>query len=349
MVWVLPILSPPPKVILYLGNMLSRHGGSVSVIETMAPRLAELHPLRAYSSQRHQVLRLLEMLWAILAHVRSANIVLIDAYSSPRAFLYLWVTSQLCRLLRIPYMPILHGGDFPQRLQQWPRLCAMVFRHSRFNVAPSGYLSTAFENHGFRTELIPNVIELGQYPFKHRKTLSPQILWVRAFHQIYRPDLAIQILAALVRKYPQAGLCMVGADKDGSMEQCLELAQRLGVAEKVEFTGRLSKSEWIGRSSHYDIFLNTTNFDNMPVSVIEAMALGLPVVSTDVGGLPYLIEHEQTGLLTAPENSEAMTEAILRLLSDAELSGKLSLAGRAKAETLSWETVKAKWLEILAN
>ncbi len=90
-------------MILYLGNMLSRHGGSVSVIDTLAPRIAQNFPVKAYSSLRSPVLRLMEMLIAIVANARSTKIVLIDAYSSPRAFLYLWAASQLCRLLHIPY------------------------------------------------------------------------------------------------------------------------------------------------------------------------------------------------------------------------------------------------------
>lgn len=289
------------------------------------------------------------MLWAIVFHARAVKTVLIDAYSSPRAFVYVWATSQLCRLLRLPYVPILHGGNFPHRLQVWPVLSRMIFGHSKINAAPSGYLSAAFERHGYRSTLIPNAIEIEQYPFRLRETASPRMLWVRAFDKTYHPELAIRVLAEVARKYAQARLCMVGGDKDGSLERCRNLARELGVSEQVEFTGRLSKSEWIDRAAHYDIFLNTTNFDNMPVSVIEAMALGFPVVSTNVGGLPFLIEHEKTGLLTPPNDAFALTQGIYRLLYDPKLVEKLSRAGREKAETFSWEAVRPLWLDILIS
>lgn len=289
------------------------------------------------------------MLWSIVRHARAVKTVLIDAYSSPRAFAYAWATSQLCRLLRVPYVPILHGGDFPMRLNRWPVLSGMIFRHARINAAPSGYLLATFERHGYRCTLIPNAIEIEQYTFRLREILSPAILWVRAFDKIYHPELAIRVLAGVMHKYPQARLCMVGVDKDGSLARCRDLAASLGLAEKVEFTGWLSKKEWIARAADYDIFLNTTNFDNMPVSVIEAMALGLPVVSTNVGGLPYLIEHGQTGLLTAPNDISALTQAIFKLLDDPELTGRLSLSGRKKASTFAWKSVEPLWLDILNN
>ena len=115
----------------------------------------------------------------------------------------------------------------------------------------------------------------------------------------------------------------------------------------MRFTGRLPKAEWIALSRDFDIFINTTNFDNTPVSVMEAMALGLPVVSTNAGGLPFLITHDTDGLLVPVGDEEAFLLAISRLLDDAATAEKLSRNGRKKVERFAWEQVKPLWCKLL--
>src|SRR5690606_6488794 len=122
-------------------------------------------------------------------------------------------------------------------------------------------------------------------------------------------------------------------------------AEELNVT--VIFTGKLSKENWWQLSQNHDIFINTTHFDNTPVSVMEAMALGLPVVSTNVGGIPYLVENENTALLVDDNDVGMIVSQIERLLGDNELSKILSSNGRQLAETWDWDKVKVLWFELL--
>src|SRR5581483_5520203 len=103
------------------------------------------------------------------------------------------------------------------------------------------------------------------------------------------------------------------------------------------------------RLNEFDIFLNTTNVDNTPVSVLEAMACGLCVVSTNVGGLPYLLRHEQDALLTAPGDAQAMASAVCRLLGEPKLGEQLSKAARAKVREHDWSVVLPQWQELLCQ
>lgn len=336
------------KLILYIGNHLSQNGGYPSVAESMAPLLMPEVRLRLVSRHKNQALRLLDMLWSVLRYGRKDQPVIIDTYSTLN-FYYAFATSNLCRWLGVPYCCVLHGGNLPARLRKNPRLCKLLFGNARENIAPSGYLQEAFQQAGYRTRLIPNFIPIERYPFLQRQHLRLRLLWVRAFDATYNPQMAIQVLHQLSRKYPDAQLCMVGPDKDGSMAACKALAGELGVSDKIVFTGRLSKQEWIALSEQYDIFISTTNFDNTPVSVIEAMALGLPVVSTKVGGVPYLIEHGKTGILVPKGDAEAMCHEIKKLLTDHALSSELSANARKKAEQFDWKLVKKQWLEILST
>tara|TARA_B100001146_G_scaffold225141_1_gene246892 strand:+ start:6595 stop:7539 length:945 start_codon:yes stop_codon:yes gene_type:complete len=296
------------------------------------------------SSKKNKFLRLVEMLLAVLVHGKTVKVVLIDTYSTQN-FYFAVAVANVCRLLRVPYIPILRGGDLPNRLQRSERHCRRLFHGAKVNVAPSAYLLDAFQKEGYSNVVyIPNTIQLENYPFKLRPQLRPRLLWVRSFAEIYNPMLALRIVKSLRNKGIESTLCMIGPDKDGSMKACKEVASAEGLA--VTFTGKLSKKAWTERAAHYDIFMNTTNFDNTPVSVIEAMALGLPVISTDVGGVPYLIETGTTGILTPPNDVDAFTNAIETLLQKSEKATAMATAARAQVAEYDWEVVKEKWFPL---
>lgn len=333
-------------MILYLGNMLAKHTGSVSVIENLAPKLGDKYVIRSASSKKRQSSRMLEMLLVLFRYRKETRLVLIDSYST-KAFWYTVAISVSCRLLGIPYVPILHGGNFPARLKKSTFWTNRVFKHSFTNVAPSAFLMHYFTINGFDTTFIPNHVETGNYRFTKRGNANPSILWVRAFHKMYNPQLAIDTLSLLIRDYPCMKLCMVGPDKDGSMAKAKEHSNKTGLNAAITFTGRLSQKEWSDLSSDYDIFLNTTDVDNTPVSVIEAMALGMLIVSTDVGGIPYLIQDEIEALLVPARDPVAMASAIKRLINDPELCDRLSTNARKKAEQFSWEIVGNSWQTLI--
>jgi len=222
----------------------------------------------------------------------------------------------------------------------------MVFANAYQNVAPSGYLKQAFENAGFTNVVhIPNSIEIDKYEFKSSEKLTPKLLWVRAFASIYNPEMAVKVLQQLQEKYPSATLTMVGPDKDGSLQTTKDLADSIGVA--VNFTGQLSKEDWWQLASEHDVFINTTHFDNTPISVMEAMALGLPVVSTNVGGIPYLLANKENALLVPDNDDKAMTEAILDLLNDKVKANHLAKNARTFIEQMDWQVVKQSWISLL--
>jgi glycosyltransferase involved in cell wall biosynthesis len=333
------------KNLLYIGNKLSKHGVTPTTIETLGPLLEQEGFIVQYSSsQKNQVLRLIAMLWSVFRY-RKADYVLIDTYSTAN-FWYAFAVSQLCRLLEIKYIPILHGGNLSFRLKNNSKICEMIFKHSFQNVAPSLFLINEFKAEGYNNIIhIPNAIELEKYPFWERKKAAPNLLWVRSFAKIYNPIMAVEVFACLKLKYPYASLCMVGPEKDGSLLETKQKAKELHV--EVLFTGKLPKQDWIDLSKDYSVFINTTHFDNMPVSVIEAMSLGLAVVSTNVGGIPFLLENEKDSLLVSDEDINGMVDAIARLIEDSQLFNEITANSRKKVKQFEWQEVKLKWLTIL--
>ncbi len=141
---------------------------------------------------------------------------------------------------------------------------------------------------------------------------------------------------------------MVGPDTgDWSAAQTRDEAQRLGVEDRVRIMGPVPKTEVPRVLEEGDIFLNTTNVDNAPMTVVEAMASGLCVVSTDAGGVPDLVENGQDALLVPKADPEAMAEAIRKILSDPGLAARLSRRARLNAAEYDYETVLSHWEELL--
>ena len=333
--------------LLYLGNQLSKHGFNKTTIETLGLQLEQEGFDIYYASDKKSFpMRLLDMMRSVIRYRKQVTYILIDTYST-KAFWYAFVCSQLARVLNIKYIPILHGGDLPNRLKNNPKLCQMVFANAYQNVAPSGYLKKSFESVGFKNVIhIPNSIEIDKYEFKTRVELAPKILWVRAFASIYNPEMAVKVIQQLQEKHPSASLTMVGPDKDGSLQTTKDFADSIGVA--VNFTGQLAKEDWWQLASEHDIFINTTHFDNTPISVMEAMALGLPVVSTNVGGIPYLLADKENALLVNDDDDKEMTETILDLLNDKVRANQLAKNARTFIEQMDWQVVKKEWKQILS-
>jgi glycosyltransferase involved in cell wall biosynthesis len=336
------------KKILYIGNNLKTKTSNVASIQLLGGLLeSEGYAVYFASAKRNKLLRLCDMVFSLLRYQNRVKYVLIDVYSTQN-FYFALIISQLCRLFGKPYITNLNGGNLPLRLERNPYLSSLIFKHAHMNVSPSYYLQQAFEAHGYTdVKYIPNSIAMKDYAFQSKTYKTIKLLWVRSFSKIYNPSLAIQVLRHLLDQGYAAELCMVGPDADGSLKAVKKLAKQLKV--KVRFTGKLSKPEWTTLAKDYNVFLNTTNFDNAPVSVIEAMALGLPVVSTNVGGMPFLIDNGKNGVLVAPENAEALCTAIIRLHEQPKFANTVALNARAMVEAFDWETVKLEWFEVLGS
>ncbi len=332
--------------LLYIGNKLSKKGKNKTSIETLGSLLEiEGFSIKTSSSQENKVFRIFDMMFYVIRYRKKTDFVLIDTYSTIN-FYYALIISQLCRFFELKYIPILRGGNLPERLKRSPKLSKLIFDNAYKNIAPSEYIKSNFAKMGYSNLIcIPNSIELDNYEYKKRSFENVRLLWVRSFAKIYNPLLAIKIVRQLKDANIEAELCMVGPDVEGGLQETRAYAKALGV--DVRFTGKLSKPEWIELSKDYNIFINTTHFDNMPVSVIEAMALGLPVISTDVGGMPFLIEKDITGVLVEPESAEAFVKAIKAIL-DSPLESDIMMSNARKAvEKFDWNLIKNQWYKVL--
>lgn len=334
------------KNLLYIGNVLQGHGKTPTTIETLSPLLGEFINVRIVSNKKGMFLRLIDMLYSIVKYRKETDYILIDTYSTT-SFYYALMCAVLARFLKISYFPFLHGGNLPERLKNSPKLSKLIFSHAKVNISPSAFLEDKFKEAGFAVTYIPNNININEYDFLERKNVKSKLLYVRAFSKIYNPLMAVRALEKIKNESTESYLCMVGPDKgDGVFQETSALAKELGLEKFFEQTGRLSKQDWKALSVNYSFLVNPTNFDNMPVSIIEAMALGLIIVSTNVGGLPYLIEDGVDGFLVDIDDDEAMYKKIIELINSPERCAEVSINARKKSEIFDWTNVSKQWKKV---
>ena len=341
-----PVASSPG--LLMIGNFLSSSGGRRAVCEDLAARLRENGwPVRTTSSRLGRLPRVLEMLWSVLFWRQQYRLAQVDVYSGA-AFLWAAAAAALLRMVRKPYVLSLHGGNLPSFARRWPRLVHKVLRGAAAVTAPSAYLVR--EMSAFRAEirLVPNPLAISRYPFVERSQPRPSLVWLRAFHAVYNPELGPEVLALVAEEFPEARLTMIGPDKgDGSLARTRAAAERLGVSPRLTVVEGIPK-EFVGETlNHADVFLNTTSVDNAPVSVTEAMACGLCIVSTNAGGIPDLITDGVEGLLVPSGDASAMAAAVNSLIRDCSRAARLSRAARRRAEVFDEAAVLNEWDQIL--
>lgn len=333
------------KRLLYIGNKLSGSGKTPTGIEILGPLLeSEGFVVRYASSAPNKLHRLAQMLGSVLRYRSQTDFVLIDTYSTSN-FWYAMLVSQMCRLFGLRYIAILHGGNLPVRLKNNPVWSRFLFANAYRNIAPSGYLVQKFREAGYdRVYRIPNPVPIGDIAFKERKIFAPRLLWVRSLSAIYNPEMAVKTLSLLKKDFPDATLCMVGPNS-GCLKNVEQVAAGLGLP--VRFTGRLDKKDWLSLSAEYDFFINTSNVDNMPFSLVEAAALGLAIVSTNVGGIPFLFQDNATARLVAPSDFEAMAHSIADLIRHPGTAREMTVRARQIALDCDWSQARGQWLEIL--
>jgi glycosyltransferase involved in cell wall biosynthesis len=336
------------KPVLLVGNFFSSSIGTRSYCEELACQMTRSGwPVLTTSYKRGRVSRLLDMVGTVVRNRERYSVAQVDVYSGPAFF---WAEAVCCalRLVGKPYLLTLHGGNLPAFARRWPGRVRRLLNSAVIVTAPSGYLLKQMEPYRTGLRLLPNSMDLNSYTFRLRHKAEPRLLWLRAFHSIYNPGLAPRALAHLKESFPTIKLTMIGPDRqDGSRQSAIETAAKLGVSENILWPGSVAKDQvptWLDGA---DIFLNTTNVDNTPISILEAMASGLCIVSTNVGGISYLLEHEQDALLVPPDDPEALASAVRRLLTDPDLAARLSRNARRKAEQFDWATVLPKWKELL--
>jgi glycosyltransferase involved in cell wall biosynthesis len=214
-------------------------------------------------------------------------------------------------------------------------------------VVPSGYLVDVFREFGLNATVVPNVVDLSQFHYRERNPLlsqlRPHLVCTRGFSAYYSVDVVVRAFAEVKKAYPGTKLDLVGG---GPLEADVrKLVAELELSD-VNFAGVASREEIGKYYDQADIFINASWLDNMPVSIIEAFAAGTPVVTTSPESIPYLVEHERTGLLSPVGDEKALAASVVRLLSEPGLAARLAQNAYQESSKYTWKAVRGQWLKV---
>lgn len=234
-----------------------------------------------------------------------------------------------------------HSGEAEDHLTRWRRTAIPTLKLADAIAVQSDYLVNVFARFGLEARAIFNHLEMQRFSFRERKALRPIFLANRNLEPHYNVGCVLRAFAKIQERIPEAQLIVVG---DGSQRAELESLAHSLALRNVEFLGRVPPERMRDIYGEADIYLNASDIDSMPISILEAFASGLVVATTRAGGIPFIVSHERTGLLVERGDDEALASAALRLLGDGALASSLIGNARSELEKYSWPAVRDAWL-----
>jgi glycosyltransferase involved in cell wall biosynthesis len=252
----------------------------------------------------------------------------------------------IARLRGLPVIVNYRGGNAEAFFATAPRQVLATLRLATTRVTPSGFLQRVFAAHGLDAMVVPNIVDLSRFRPRSPHTFgdAPHLIVTRNLEPVYDIPTALRAFAALRHTFARARLTVAGSGPEYGRLQAL--VDELGLRDAVHFSGRIANEDIASLYAVADCLLNPSTVDNMPISLLEAFASGVPVVSTDAGGIADMVEQGVSALLVPIGDAEAMAEQARRVLSDAALAESLRVAGLAAAAGYDWPCVRTQWLAV---
>lgn len=232
-----------------------------------------------------------------------------------------------------------HGGGGENFFDKHPKLVRHYLTRTDTNIVLSGFLAKVFEKHHLPYTIIPNIIELDESQFRLRETLTPNFICTRAHETLYNIPCILHAFQKVQAELPEATLTLVGSGTEH--ENIKKLALELNL-KNITFTGRVHNHEIYHQLDHSDIFLSSPTVDNMPVSILEAMNAGLLVISSRVGGVPYMIKNGSNGLLFESDSPDELAQKMLWAIENQSIAKTIILQAHQYVNQYRWGNIKEK-------
>lgn len=325
-----------------LAELLSGEGISVSIAQVNAPYqpswVGKIPFLRA-------VFRLIPYIRSLWRQAGSSDLIHVMANSGWSWHLFAAPAIWIAHWRKVPIIVNYRGGEAGAFLEKSAAKIRWSLSRASGLAVPSGFLQEVFGRFGIAAEVVPNIINLVRFQNKNPyRSTRRHLLVARNLEPIYDNETAIRAFAVVHSRHPDTTLTIAGSGPEASKLKAL--ADHLSLSSAIKFTGRLEPQAMANLYREADMAINPSLVDNMPNSVLEALASGVPVVSTNVGGVPYIVRDGETALLVPARSPEAMASAILRLINDPSLCNQLIDNGLAEVQRYTWNTVWPIWKKV---
>lgn len=330
--------------LLFIGNFLSKSRGSKSVSEFVVSELrTEGLLINTASHFENRLLRFLHIFSAVA--FSRYTLLHIDVFSG-KSFLFARLAAMVGKLKCKKIILTLHGGALHQFYNGREKSFESLFRGVVVR-SPSMFLKDYFHRKGFNIIHVPNPVMLDKFPMKREVANPYSLLWVRAFTRIYNPEIPVTTLHLLVQEFPKASLTLIGPDR-GMLSEIKVLINRLGLQDRVNILGSVKNNELPFYYHSHAVYLNTTSYESFGIAVVEAASCGIPVVSYNVGEIPFIWRDGEDILLSEPEEgSEGIVKQVKRLWQDPELVNWITRNASTKSKEFSWIELKRHWMDLI--
>jgi glycosyltransferase involved in cell wall biosynthesis len=341
-------LPPPPGGIAnqtkQLARLLSESGANVELVQMNAPYrphwVSSVRGLRAVVRLVPYVVRL----WRCAGRVDLLHIMANSGWAwhllAAPAVWVAWLRNK-------PVVVNYRGGEAEAFFKRQFRLVAPTLSRAAAVVVPSGFLRDVFGRYGVRAEVVPNVVDLTRFRPGLKTSSGSKIIVTRNLEDIYDIPTALRAFAKIRAAVPSARLTVAGSGPQ--FAACQRLCRELEIEGSVVFTGRLDNEEIPELYSGADLLLNASLVDNTPISLLEAMASGVPIVSTSAGGIPHLVKDGVTARLVAPRDVDALASAALWVLRNPNQAQSMAAAGLEYVREFTWERVRPRLFAVYAD
>ena len=301
----------------------------------------------AVSKYRNKWLRLIHIIYKLLFYTNQYEIAVVQFYSG-NSFIWQYIAAKIVKWLNKKLVFTIHGGGVPDSIKSRPEKYISLLKQANSITVPSAFVANALNEHTIKSILIENSIPLNRYPLVGKDQLKHTLLWMRAFSGIYDPLMAVKVVAELKKKYDYIKMYMGGPDF-GMLQETTRLIQDLALQDNIEIVGFMNLEAKIKYAKLASVYISTNKIDNAPVTFLEMWALGLPIVSTNAGGVPYLVDAGENGLLVEQCDYVSMAESVSEIFENRVLANKLIDCGRNKVINYDEQNVYQKWNSLLST
>lgn len=330
--------------VLFIGSYLGEERGSISIAEKLSNKHQNdvSYQIVLVSKKHQKILRIFEIVYHLLFCKYSETF--IDTYSG-NSFFLVRIAGYILRFRGKTYSLVIRGGNFVNFYNQNRGLIQKELLRANSILSPSNFIIDHFHKKGIQIDYLPNYIDESIFlnnPNRLRKPFS--ILWVRAFTEIYNPLIPIKIINHLKDKFPLVTLTMIGPDL-GLLHQVKQEVLDLNLEKYIQIVGPVPNSELPNYYQTHSVFLNTTSFESFGMALLEAACCGIPIVSTNVGEIPFIYENNESILLVEDFSISDFISKIESIFNSQDLSSKLSLNGVKVSHKYAFTNIMPLWIK----